>query len=70
MIDGIIKMIDLEFEEFDNERRNEKNIKAFLGFKSNEHKHSSVDIPIMPRYSKKLVTSKFIKPNKNSNELF
>jgi len=70
MIEGIIEMIDLEFEEFDNERRNEKNLKAFLGFKASTPKHMSVDIPIKPKFAKKLTAGKYIKPNRNSNELF
>jgi len=70
MIEDIIAMIDLEFEDFDNERKREKNLKVFLGFESSSQKHKSVDIPIKPKYSKKLKSSKFIKPNRNSNELF
>jgi hypothetical protein len=70
MIKDIIKMIDLEFEEFDNERRNEKNIKAFIGFKASTPTHKSVDIPIKPKFVKKLSAGKYVKPNRNSNELF
>ena len=63
-------MIDLEFDDFDKERRNDKNLKAFLGFKANPPKHMSVDIPIKPKYAKKLTASKYIKPSRNNNELF
>jgi hypothetical protein len=70
MIEDIIEMIDLEFEEFDNERRNDKNLKAFLGFKASTPKHKSVDIPITPKFAKKLTASKYIKPSRNNNELF
>jgi hypothetical protein len=70
MIEDIINMIDLEFDDFDKERRNDKNLKAFIGFESNSLKHKSVDIPIKPKYAKKLKASKYIKPNRNSNELF
>ena len=70
MIECIVEMIDLEFEEFDNERKNERNLKAFIGFKANPPNHRSVDIPIKPKYAKKLKSSKYIKPNRNSNKLF
>jgi len=70
MIEDIIEMIDLEFEEFDNERRNEKNLKAFLGFKASTPNHRSVDIPIKPKFAKKLIAGKYIKPSRSSNELF
>ena len=70
MIEDIIKMIDLEFEEFDNEHKNDKNLKAFLGFKASTPKHKSVDIPIKPKFAKKLIASKYIKPSRNNNELF
>jgi hypothetical protein len=70
MILDIIKMIDLEFEEFNDKHRNEKNLKAFLGFKASTPKHRSVDIPIKPKFAKKLTASKYIKPNRNNNELF
>lgn len=70
MIDDIIEMINLEFEEFEDDRRKEKNLKAFIGFIANTPQHKSMDIQFKPKYTKKLVASKFIKPNKNSNELF
>ena len=70
MKEDIIKMINLEFEEFDNENQNKKNLKALLGFKASTPKHKSVDIPIKPKFAKKLMASKYIKPNRNSNELF
>ena len=70
MKEDIIKMINLEFEEFDNERQNNKNLKALLGFHASTPKHKSVDIPIKPKFAKKLMAGKYIKPNRNSNELF
>ena len=70
MIESIIEMIDLEFEDIENERKRERNLKVFLGFEATSQKHKSVDIPIKPKYDKKLKSSKYIKPNRNSNELF
>ena len=70
MRENIIKMIDLEFEEFDNENKKKKNLKALLGFKASTPNHRSVDIPIKPKFSKKLMASKYIKPSRNNNELF
>ena len=65
-----LEMIDLEFEQFENDRRNEKNIKFFMNFSMQIPKLEEKQIPIIPVYKKKLKASKYIKPNKDNNSLF
>ena len=66
----ILDMIDLELEQFDDDRRNKKNLKTFMGFSKHIPSIDEKEIPIIPMYKKKLKTSTYIKPNKDSNSLF
>lgn len=65
-----IEMIDLEFEQFENDRRNEKNLKTFISFSKHIPKLEETNLPIKPIYKKKLRASKYIKPDKDNNSLF
>ena len=65
-----LEMIDLEFEQFENDRRNEKNLKAFMSFSMHIPKLEETQIRIIPKYKKKLKATKYIKPNKDNNSLF
>ena len=66
----ILEMIDLDFEQFDDDHKKQKNLKAFLYFSANIPKLEETCIPIVPKYKKKLKASKFIKSNKDNNSLF
>ena len=65
-----LEMIDLELEQFDDDYRNKKNLKAFMGFSKHIPKLEEKQIPIIPKYKKKLKTSIYIKPNKDNTSLF
>ena len=67
---NIIEMIDLEFDEFDDEYKKRKNLKVFMGFSTSIPKVEETHIPIIPKYKKKLKSSKYVKPNKDNNSLF
>ena len=66
----ILEMIDLNFEQFDDDYKKQKNLKAFLSFSKHIPKLEETHIPIVPKYKKKLKASKFIKSNKDNNSLF
>ena len=66
----ILEMIDLDFEQFDDDHKKQKNLKAFLSFSKHIPKLEETHIPIVPKYKKKLKASKFIKSNKDNNSLF
>jgi hypothetical protein len=65
-----LEMIDLEFEQFDDDHKRQKNLKAFLSFSKHIPRLEETHIPIIPKYKKKLKASKFIKPDKDNNSLF
>ena len=65
-----LEMIDLEFEQFDDEYKKQKNLKSFLSFSTHIPKLEETNIPIIPKYKKKLKATKYIKPNRDNNSLF
>jgi len=66
----ILDMIDLELEQFDDDRRNKKNLKTFMGFTKHIPSLEEKKIPIIPKYKNKLKTNQYIKPNKDNTSLF
>jgi hypothetical protein len=67
---SVLEMIDLSFEDFENDKRNEKNLRMLLNFKSSSIEYSEKNFKIeQPKFKKKLNTSVYIK-NKNNNQLF
>ena len=66
----ILDMIDLELEQFDDDHRNKKNLKAFMGFTKHIPSLGEKQIPIIPKYKNKLKANKYIKPNKDNTSLF
>ena len=70
----INQMIDQEFEDFENDRKNRKNIKLLLSFNKNSTLHYDEKNIVMnePKFKGKPNTSIYIKhtKNKNNNQLF
>lgn len=67
---SILEMIDLSLEDFENDKRNEKNLRMLLNFKSTSIEYREKNFKIdQPKFKKKLNTSVYIK-NKNNNQLF
>lgn len=67
---SVLEMIDLSLEDFENDKRNEKNLRMLLNFKSSSIEYSEKNFKIVqPKFKKKLNTSVYIK-NKNNNQLF
>ena len=70
----IYNMIDQEFEDFEQDRKREKNIKLLLSFEKNTTLHYDEKSIVMsePKLKKKMNTTVYIKhtKNKNTNELF
>ena len=68
------KMIDQEFEEFENDRERRKNIRLLLSFNKNSILNYSEKNIVMsdPKFKKQQHTSIYIKQtkNKNNNKLF
>lgn len=66
----VIKMIDQEFEEFEQDRNRSRNLKALLNFKSSELMYNEKSIIMAePKFKKKYNTSVYVK-NTNKNQLF
>lgn len=67
---SVLEMIDLSLEDFENDKRNEKNLRMLLNFKSSSIEYNEKNFKIeQPKFKKKLNTSIYIK-NKNNNQLF
>lgn len=70
-IEEINKMVEKDLDDFYNDRDRFKGVKLLLDFKSSDYNIQNPEIKMnSPKFKKKLVVSKFIKINKNSNSLF
>ena len=66
----ILEMIDESLDDFENDERNEKNIRMLLNFKSTSIEYNEKSFKIeQPKFKKKLKTSTYTK-NSNNNKLF
>lgn len=70
-IEEINKMVEKDLDDFYNDRDRFKGVKLLVDFKSSDYSIENPNIKIdSPKFKKKLVTSKFVKLNKNNNSLF
>jgi len=66
-----LKMIDQEFEDFENEKNKRKNIKMMLDFNSSKYSHAGKEFKMTsPKLKAKLKSSVFIKDKNKGNSLF
>lgn len=67
----VLNMIDDEFDNFEQDRKEEKNLRMLLSFKNSDlnYNEQNFKIPDKPKLKKKLKSSVYIK-NKNNNQLF
>ena len=70
MIESILDMIDAELEDFDNDRKKERNLKAMLNFEVPNMSYSEKSFEIKPKFKTKMKTSVYIKAKKNNSSLF
>lgn len=66
----VLAMIDQGLEDFENDKRNEKNLRMLLNFKSSSLEYNEKQFKVTsPKLKKKLSTSRYIKSTGN-NQLF
>jgi len=66
----VLAMIDQGLEDFENDKRNEKNLRMLLNFKSSSIEYNEKEFKMTPpRLKKKLNAGIYIKKNGN-NQLF
>lgn len=66
----ILAMIDQGLEDFENDKRNEKNLRMLLNFKSSSLEYNEKEFKVTPpKLKKKLNISTYIKHTGN-NQLF
>ena len=66
-----LEMIDQEFEDFENEKNNRKNIKMMLDFNASTYSHNAKEFKMTkPKLKATLKSSVFIKDNNKGNSLF
>lgn len=69
-IETLNKMIEEDFEDFENEQKRHKNLKMFVNFERFSFNFEERNISIgTPKFKKKLKTSTYIK-NNNKKGLF
>lgn len=66
----VLEMIDQGLEDFENDRKNEKNLRMMLNFNSTSIEYNEKSFNIQqPKLKKKLNTSIYVK-NTGKNQLF
>ena len=66
-----LQMIEEEFEDFENEKDNRKNIRLMMDFASTDISHTGKEFTLTsPTLKAKFKSSVYIKDNKKGNSLF
>lgn len=69
---GLLRMIEQEFDDFNDERAKHKGLKTLIDFttSSPNYEGSKVTLEVKPVFKKKLTTSVYIKEDKSKGQLF
>ena len=69
---GLLRMIEQEFDDFNEERAKHKGLKSLVDFSSTvpNYEGSEVTLEVKPVFKKKLISSVYIKEDKSKGQLF
>ncbi len=69
---GLLRMIEQEFDDFNEERSKHKGLKSIIDFSASvpNYEGSEVIMEIKPMLKKKLTASVYIKEDKSKGQLF
>jgi hypothetical protein len=72
MIDQILRMVDQELEDFENDKNRRTGLKSLVEFTSTniEYNGDKSDFEIKPKFKQKLKVSVYIKETKDKRSLF
>lgn len=72
MIDRILKMVDQELEDFENDKNRRRGLKSLVEFTSTniEYNGEETKFEIKPKFKQKLKVSVYIKEDKDKRSLF